>query len=199
MSLKTAQSRHGSPQGGRRGGTSTGCSNFSVPQACWSLPDAVEASASGISPRIPFLLGPRARRLPSVRPNGGGRSTHLPRWGSRIINRPRTEELFKFHFRMEIYVPKGQRQFGYFVMPILHGDRLIGRIDPVFDRERRQLRLNRIFAEADAPKDSIHRRSDCRSRREPCRVPRRPGYRLPFRCSFRLEGGHVLTHRRARG
>jgi uncharacterized protein YcaQ len=54
---------------------------------------------------------------------------------------------------MEIYVPKKERQFGYFVMPILHHDRLIGRVDPFFDRGRRQLRINAIFAEPDAPED----------------------------------------------
>ncbi|HET6782040.1 MAG TPA: crosslink repair DNA glycosylase YcaQ family protein, partial [bacterium] len=70
-----------------------------------------------------------------------------------IINRPRTEELFTFHFRMEIYVPKAQRRYGYFVLPILHEDRLIGRVDPFFDRNQRQLHINAIFAEPDAPKD----------------------------------------------
>ena len=51
-----------------------------------------------------------------------------------IYDRRRTEELFGFRFRLEIYVPKDTREFGYFAMPILHGDRLIGRIDPTFDR-----------------------------------------------------------------
>lgn len=54
---------------------------------------------------------------------------------------------------MEIYVPKKKRQYGYFVMPILRHDRLIGRVDPLFDRRNFQLRINAIFAEAGAPKD----------------------------------------------
>jgi len=81
------------------------------------------------------------------------RTTVLSPFDNLIINRSRTEELFKFRFRMEIYVPKAQRRFGYFVMPILHGDRLVGRIDPVFDRGQRHLRINGIFAEPDAPRD----------------------------------------------
>ena len=51
-----------------------------------------------------------------------------------IHDRVRTEELFDFRFRLEIYVPKDKREFGYFVMPILHGDRVVGRLDPHFDR-----------------------------------------------------------------
>ena len=99
----------------------------------------------------------RTKDLPLLRsPSAGSwkpRTTLLSPFDNLIINRPRTEELFTFHFRMEIYVPKAQRRFGYFVMPILHGDRLIGRVDPFFDRGRQQLRINAIFAEPDAPKD----------------------------------------------
>ena len=54
-----------------------------------------------------------------------------------ISDRSRTERLFDFLYRIEIYVPKAKRQYGYFVLPILHGDRLIGRLDPRFDRADR--------------------------------------------------------------
>lgn len=69
-----------------------------------------------------------------------------------IHDRARTEDLFGFRFRLEIYVPKAKREFGYFVMPILHGDRLVGRIDPTFDREANVLRVREVFAEPDAPR-----------------------------------------------
>lgn len=68
-----------------------------------------------------------------------------------IHDRRRTEELFGFRYRLEIYVPKDQREFGYYAMPILHGDRLVGRIDPSFDREAAVLRIRAVFAEPDAP------------------------------------------------
>ena len=71
-----------------------------------------------------------------------------------VHDRARTEELFGFRFRLEIYVPKAKREYGYFVMPILHGDRLVGRIDPAFDREANVLRVNTVFAERDAPRDA---------------------------------------------
>ena len=69
-----------------------------------------------------------------------------------IHDRARSEELFGFRFRLEIYVPKAKREYGYFVMPILHGDRVVGRFDPAFDREANVLRVREVFAEPDAPR-----------------------------------------------
>ncbi|HUF58898.1 MAG TPA: crosslink repair DNA glycosylase YcaQ family protein [Actinomycetota bacterium] len=68
-----------------------------------------------------------------------------------IHDRVRAEELFDFRFRLEIYVPKAKREFGYFVMPILYGDRIVGRLDPHFDRTANVLRIDAVFPEQDAP------------------------------------------------
>jgi uncharacterized protein YcaQ len=67
-----------------------------------------------------------------------------------IHDRERTEALFDFLYRLEIYVPKAKRRWGYFVLPVLSGDRLIGRIDPKFDRSTRVLEVHGVFAEGDA-------------------------------------------------
>jgi len=64
-----------------------------------------------------------------------------------IADRDRTERLFNFYYRIEIYTPAAKRQFGYYVMPILHGDRLIGRVDPKMDRKAEQLVVNAIHLE----------------------------------------------------
>jgi uncharacterized protein YcaQ len=68
-----------------------------------------------------------------------------------IHDRARSEELFGFRFRLEIYVPKAKREYGYFVMPILHGDRVVGRLDPWYDRSANVLRINALHAEPGAP------------------------------------------------
>ena len=83
-----------------------------------------------------------------------GRTVLLSPFDDLISDRARTEAMFGFRYRIEIYVPKTQRQYGYFVLPILHGDRLIGRIDPAFDRTARELRVNGVWAEPGAPADA---------------------------------------------
>jgi len=79
-----------------------------------------------------------------------GRTTLLSPFDDLISDRERTQRLFDFRFRLEIYVPKAKREFGYFVLPILRADRLVGRIDPTFDRKAGVLRVNAVYAEPDA-------------------------------------------------
>jgi uncharacterized protein YcaQ len=79
------------------------------------------------------------------------RTTLLSPFDNLICHRERSEELFGFHYRIEIYVPKAKRQYGYYVVPILHGDQIIGRIDPKMDRKKKQLVINEIYAEPSAP------------------------------------------------
>ena len=57
-------------------------------------------------------------------------------------------------YRNEIYVPKHKRQYGAYTMPVLHGDRLIGRIASRTDRKRGVLVVEGVFAEPDAPADA---------------------------------------------
>jgi uncharacterized protein len=79
------------------------------------------------------------------------RTTLLSPFDNLIINRERTERLFGFSFRLEIYVPKAARRHGYYVLPVLHGDRFIGRVDPALDRKTGRLVVHAVHAEPDAP------------------------------------------------
>ena len=80
-----------------------------------------------------------------------GRTTLLSPFDRLIHDRARTEQLFGFRYRLEMYVPRAKREYGYYVLPILHGDRLIGRIDPLYDRRARVLKLNGVYGEPNAP------------------------------------------------
>jgi uncharacterized protein len=64
-----------------------------------------------------------------------------------IYHRSRAKALFGFDFRLEMYLPPGRRQWGYYVLPILHGERMIGRIDPRFDPARQTLTIHATHAE----------------------------------------------------
>lgn len=82
------------------------------------------------------------------------RTTLLSPFDNLIADRVRTKLMFDFDFKIEIYVPKEKRQFGYYVLPILHGDQLVGRIDPQYDKKSKTLMLNNIYVEPNAPADA---------------------------------------------
>ena len=82
-----------------------------------------------------------------------GRTTLLSPFDNLICDRDRTELLFDFRFRIEIYVPAAKREFGYYVLPILHGDELIGRVDMRMDRKKGVLSAQNVYAEENVPDD----------------------------------------------
>jgi hypothetical protein len=85
------------------------------------------------------------------------RTTFLSPFDRLIHDRDRAEALFGFRYRLEMYVPKAKREYGYYVLPILRGDRLIGRIEPVFDRKTAVLRVNSVYWEPGVKPVSLDR------------------------------------------
>jgi len=93
----------------------------------WATPDAVEAADSQVR----------------------SRTTLLSPFDPLIYDRERTLGLFDFEYKLEMYVPKEERKFGHFTLPVLYDNRLVGRLDSAVDRKRRVLVVNRLHWECE--------------------------------------------------
>jgi uncharacterized protein len=73
-----------------------------------------------------------------------GRTALLSPFDRLVHDRVRAEELFDFEFTLEMYKPAAKRRWGYFALPILHGDRLVGKLDAKADHGASVLRVKAI-------------------------------------------------------
>jgi uncharacterized protein YcaQ len=79
----------------------------------------------------------------------------LPPFDNLICGRSRTNRVFGFDYSHEMFLPENKRKFGYYLLPILWGDRLIGRVDPLTERSKDRLLINSVHAEPKAPCDEV--------------------------------------------
>ncbi len=83
------------------------------------------------------------------------RVTFLSPFDRLIHDRDRAEALFDFRYRLEMYVPKAKREYGYYVLPVLQGDQIVGRIEPRFDKKTRMLEVLGVWGDASRADEAL--------------------------------------------
>ena len=108
---------------------------------------AVEADVEGADGRLRRSLV-RPATLEEPAPTVPSRLRVLSPFDPALRDRARAERLWGFRYRIEIFVPAAKRRYGYYVFPLLDGDRLAGRIDMRTDRDRDALHVRAMWPEA---------------------------------------------------
>lgn len=127
------------------GGTDSGAISNAIEEfvdAGEVVPVAVEDESNGINYAFSETLE-NAESLKPIPP----RVHLLSPFDGLVIQRERAKRLFDFEYTIECYVPAKKRKFGYFVLPILWGDRLVGRLDPKADRKKKTLLIRSFYLE----------------------------------------------------
>lgn len=112
--------------------------------------ELTEVEVSG-TPGSYFLPSDQLDKLESKTPLG--EASIIAPLDNLIWDRSLVSALFDFDYRWEVYVPKQKRRYGYYVLPLLYGDRFVGRFEPVMDRKSGRLHIENWWWEADAAID----------------------------------------------
>jgi uncharacterized protein YcaQ len=110
------------------------------------LTEVLVESAEGGRPRASFAFAGFHQSMGDI-PEPPARVRVLSPFDPLLRNRDRAERLFNFFYRIEIFVPEPKRQYGYYVFPLLEGDRMIGRIDMKADRKAGSLDVKKLWLE----------------------------------------------------
>jgi uncharacterized protein len=86
-----------------------------------------------------WRVDPEALRQPFE-----GRTALLSPFDRLVYDRARARDLFDFEYVLEMYKPKAQRRWGFFALPVLYHDRLVGKVDAAADRQSSRLRVHAI-------------------------------------------------------
>jgi len=109
------------------------------------LAEADLACAGGASRKV--VLWPDTLDRLAALPDPPARLRILSPFDPALRDRNRAERLFGFHYRIEIFVPEAQRRYGYYVFPMLEGDRIVGRVDVYADRSTAGLSVRALWPE----------------------------------------------------
>lgn len=110
----------------------------------------VEATVRGV--RGTWRVDPAALELSSTEKSFAGRTALLSPFDRLSYDRVRATELFDFEYTLEMYKPADKRRWGYFALPVLHHDRLVGKVDAKADRKAGVLTVHAIHQ--DVPFDA---------------------------------------------
>jgi uncharacterized protein YcaQ len=124
-----------------------------IDAALGSLLERGEISTVPFAGETCFVLATALEQLPAkiARP----RLRVLSPFDNLVINRRRLATLFNFDYQLECYVPQAKRRYGYFVLPLLLGDRFVGRMDCKIYRSEGTLVINNIWLESLTPMDDV--------------------------------------------
>lgn len=114
--------------------------------------------ADGSKPRLAFARPDILERIAAA-PEPPGRLRVLSPFDPLIRDRARARRLFGFDYRIEVFVPAAKRTYGYYVFPLLEGDRLVGRIDMKCDRGEGALRVTGLWWEPGVKPTAARRRA----------------------------------------
>jgi uncharacterized protein YcaQ len=106
--------------------------------------DVGQAGVPAVVDGVPGEWRVDPARLDALTEPYRGRAALLSSFDRLIHDRVRTAELFEFEYYLEMYKPAAKRRWGYYALPILYGDRLVGKLDAIADRKEGELRVNAV-------------------------------------------------------